>query len=101
MIKKKIYSAVLKAGEASREFDKEEAAKLSEIIVSILEYKFDDNIIPTVEEIQDIIEIILIQANWAKTAKAFIIYRDRRKQLRLEHGKETTSPKYKNWKSAA
>ncbi len=89
---KKILSAISKAGEATGEFDKIEAAKLTDIVTSILEYKFDGTIIPSVEEIQDVIEIILIQANWAKTAKAFIIYRDRRKQIRLEYGKDTTSP---------
>lgn len=38
--------------------------------------------IPTVEEIQDIVEGLLIRENYVDTAKAFIIYRDQHRRLR-------------------
>jgi len=93
--KYKIFNAVNKAGKATGEFDETEAKQLSDIVTSVLEHKFSENQIPNVEQIQDIIEIILIQANWARTAKAFILYREQRKKVRLEQGKEVTSPEVK------
>lgn len=38
--------------------------------------------IPTVEEVQDAVEKVLIETGHAKTAKAYILYRDRRTRLR-------------------
>ncbi|MBT4349225.1 adenosylcobalamin-dependent ribonucleoside-diphosphate reductase [bacterium] len=85
----KVATAIQKAGLATGEFDASEAQKLSDIVLGVLDHKFDGHTVPSVEEIQDVIEIILIQSNWAKTAKAFILYREQRKKIRLEHGKET------------
>ena len=90
----KIFTTINKAGDASGEFDEKEAVKLSSTVTSILKHKHNNNI-PTVEQIQDIVEIILIQSNWAKTAKAFIIYREERKKLRLTKSKTVTSPEVK------
>jgi len=90
--KNKIFSVIIKAGKTTEEFDEIEAKKLTDIVASVLEHKFDNNNIPTVEQIQDIIEIIFIQANWARTAKAFIIYREERKKIRLSEDKEVISP---------
>ena len=94
--KAKVFNAIQKAGLATGEFDAQEAQKLADIVLSVLEHKFDGKIIPTVEEIQDVIEIILIQSNWAKTAKAFILYREQRKKARLEYGKEVTCQEVKD-----
>lgn len=38
--------------------------------------------IPSVEDIQDVVEKILIEEGHAKTAKAFILYRREREELR-------------------
>jgi len=91
----KIFKTISKAGNATGEFDDKEAVKLSNIVKSVLKHKYNDNNIPTVEQIQDIIEIILIQSNWAKTAKAFIIYREERKKLRLTKSKTITCAEVK------
>jgi ribonucleoside-diphosphate reductase alpha chain len=93
--KSKIFSAVQRAGQASEEFDETEAQRLADVITAILEHKFSQQLVPSVEQIQDIIEIILIQGNWAKTAKHFILYREQRKKIRLEKGKEVTSEEVK------
>lgn len=92
----RVFQAINKAGQATLEFDELEAKRLTDIVVAVLEQKFDGHDIPTVEQIQDVIEIILIQSNWAKTAKAFILYREQRKKIRLEIGKEVTSPEVKD-----
>ena len=39
---------------------------------------FTDNVIPTVEDVQDKVEEMLIAADYAKTAKAYILYRAER-----------------------
>ncbi|MCD4760300.1 adenosylcobalamin-dependent ribonucleoside-diphosphate reductase [bacterium] len=91
----KVTHALLKAGQASEEFNQDEARRLSDVVVAILEHKFSEHLVPTVEQIQDIIEIILIQSNWAKTAKHFILYREQRKKIRLEKGKTITSKEVK------
>ncbi len=89
--KERILEVILSAGKSAQEFDELEAQKLTNIVLTVLEHKFDGHEIPGVEQIQDIIEIILIQANWAKTAKSFIIYREKRKNYRREEGKEIVS----------
>jgi ribonucleoside-diphosphate reductase alpha chain len=88
----KIFNAIFRAGQSSGEFGEEESNHLTDIVVSVLDHKYNQGLIPGVEQIQDIIEIILIQANWARTAKKFILYREERKKIRLERGKEITSP---------
>jgi ribonucleoside-diphosphate reductase alpha chain len=93
--KNKVFQAINKAGQATNEYDELEAKKLTDIVNAVLEQKFDGHDTPTVEQIQDVIEIILIQSNWARTAKAFILYREQRKKVRLEIGKEVTSPEVK------
>lgn len=95
----RIYNAILKAGQASQEFGEDETRRLADVAVSILEHKYDEHNIPSVENVQDIIEILLIQGNWAKTAKHFILYREQRKKIRLERGKPITSAEVKKLES--
>ncbi len=93
--KNRIWQAIHKAGEASGEFNGEEAKLLTDKVLEILEHKYTEQNIPTVEQIQDIIEVILIQNNWPKTVKAFILYREERRRLRLEQGKAVASAEVK------
>ncbi|MCS7013442.1 MAG: ATP cone domain-containing protein, partial [Chloroherpetonaceae bacterium] len=79
----KITNAIFKAGQATGEFSAEVAQHLSDEVVKILEQKFE-NEPPTVEQIQDIVETVLIKENWAKTAKAYILYRNERAQIRKQ-----------------
>jgi len=79
---RKITLAILKAGQATREFDQKEAKRLSDLVVAeIVKRGFDGNLI-TVEQVQDIVEEVLIRESWAKTAKAYILYREERAKLR-------------------
>lgn len=95
----RIWQAIHKAGSASGEFNGEEAHRLTAKVVEILEHKYHENNLPTVEQIQDLIEIILIQNNWPKTVKAFILYREERRRARLEQGKTISSPEVKDLES--
>ena len=78
----KIAQVILLAGEATGEFDKKEAKRLAGIVVSILE-KSNCHHMPNVEQIQDIVEQVLMAAGHYGTAKAFILYRERRAKERV------------------
>ncbi len=73
----KIMAALQKAFAATGELGKDNIPVLVENIVQWLERKFID-IIPDVEDVQDIAEFILMQEGYIKTAKAYILYREKR-----------------------
>jgi anaerobic ribonucleoside-triphosphate reductase len=77
----KITNAITKAGKASGELDENIARKLT-IRVLNLAQQVIGNKIPTVEEIQDIVEEILLSSTYRKTAKAYIIYREQHSRIR-------------------
>ncbi len=78
----RITKAIFKAAQSVGGSDKETAKKLSNEVVKTIEQRFGSDLIPTVEQIQDIIEKILIENGHAKTAKAYILYREQRKKVR-------------------
>jgi len=77
----KITNAIYKAGQATGEFGMDIAKKLT---LRVLDLAIDiiGNKIPTVEEIQDIVEEVLITSPYKKTAKAYIIYREQHARIR-------------------
>ena len=79
--RKKIEKAIEKAGLETGEFDKKTAKELTEKVLAVLEAR-NQKQLPDVEDIQDIVEDILIDSKFKKTAKAYIIYRDQHKKLR-------------------
>jgi len=79
--RKKIEKAIEKAGLETGEFDKKTAKELTEKVLAVLEAR-NQKQLPGVEDIQDIVEDILIDSKFKKTAKAYIIYRDQHKKLR-------------------
>ena len=77
----KISSAIAKAGEATGEYDKTQASKLSLRVLN-LAHEMGIGPIPDVEEIQDVVERVLIDSPFYKSAKAYILYRDQHAQIR-------------------
>ncbi len=79
----KIKHALIKAGRATGEFDELEAEVLTEKVLAHVE-KILEKIekTPTVEQIQDVVELTLMQSKFKETAKAYIIYRERHAELR-------------------
>ena len=61
---------------------KDDAEKVSDQVVSALAKKFDKEHVPAIEEIQDIVEEQLVMMDFAKTAKAYILYRKKRAEIR-------------------
>lgn len=82
----KITSAIQKAAETTNEFDIQTARKLTrqvlEITKKLVEEKKDQLRIPSVEEIQDIVETVLLSSEYKKTAKNYILYREQHSRLR-------------------
>jgi len=78
----RITNAIWKAARAVGGKDKELAKRLSDQVVKMLEQRFGEDGVPTVEEIQDMVEKVLIENGHAKTAKAYILYRKQHQDLR-------------------
>jgi ribonucleoside-diphosphate reductase alpha chain len=80
----RITSAIWKAAKAVGGKDKALAIELSHKVLAELERKFPDKHVPHVEEIQDCVEKTLIEQGHARTAKAYIIYRQSHADIRRE-----------------
>jgi len=79
--KEKITKAIFNAAQAVGGKDKNEAERLSGLVVDLINKKFKGKN-PTVEDVSDVVEKILIEEGHAKTAKSYILYRDQHKKLR-------------------
>jgi anaerobic ribonucleoside-triphosphate reductase len=78
--KSKIVDAIFKAAESVGGEDRFLAEQLAGVVTFYLGKKGVD--VPEIEEIQDAVEKVLIETGHAKTAKAFILYRDWRTRVR-------------------
>ena len=79
----KIYNAILKAGTSTKEFGEQESWLLTAKVLKVIEHKFSESL-PSIEQIQDIVEQVLISDNYFQTAKAYILYRDQRNRMRSD-----------------
>jgi len=79
--KRKISDAIFKAAQAVGGEDKLLADELANAVVLFLEKEYKEEV-PGIEQIQDVVEKVLIETGHAKTAKAYILYRDKRKKIR-------------------
>jgi len=77
----KITAAIAKAGHASGEFGERDAKKMT-LRVLTMAHELRMGSTPEVEEIQDIVERVLLDSPYYKTAKAYIIYREQHAQIR-------------------
>jgi len=77
----KITEAIYKAVTAVSEEDGKLSQKLSNQVVKIINRRFE-NKIPTIEEVQDVVEEVLIEADLVEVAKAYILYREQRRKIR-------------------
>jgi len=80
--KSRITNAIYRAAVSVGGRDKKIAEGLSDQVVEILESKYKSNQYPTVEEIQDIVEKVLIENGHAKVSKHYILYREERTRRR-------------------
>ena len=84
----KISDAIYKALVATRKPDYELAEKLAnKVLQKMVDHGYgasEKDAIPSVEDVQDMVESILIEEGLSETAKAYILYRHERRQIRDE-----------------
>ncbi len=81
-IQDKITTAVYKAMESHGVADRNAANTVSDIVTFMIEDKFGGYTIPSVEQIQDIVEMVLMKRGYHEIAKSYILYRERHKGIR-------------------
>ncbi|PIO00442.1 ribonucleoside triphosphate reductase [archaeon CG10_big_fil_rev_8_21_14_0_10_43_11] len=79
--KEKITNAIFNAAQAVGGKDRQLASMIANHVERAVLEQFEDTI-ASVEEIQDLVEKILIENGHAKTAKAYILYREQHSQIR-------------------
>ena len=77
----RITRALSRAGKATGEFDDDMAHRLTVRVVNLLMCTIADPV-PTVEQVQDMVEEVLLGSPFRRSARAFIVYRDQHKRLR-------------------
>lgn len=100
--RERITNAIYRAAVAVGGRDRSIAEGLTDQVIAILEESTPAGHIPTVEEIQDIVEKVLIENGHAKVAKAYILYRyeqsrRRRKKIANSHRDSGNIPYRKIW----
>ena len=76
-----IAKAIAKAGKSTEEFSEEVAKKLADKVAALAPEKIRRKI-PTVEEVQDVVEDVLLSSKFKRTAKAYIVYREKHAEMR-------------------
>jgi len=77
----KVTNAILKAVAAVGQKDGEIAEKISDEVVGAINRRFEGRI-PSVEDVQNAVEEALIKSGYADVAKAYILYRQKRTEIR-------------------
>ncbi len=80
--KSRIENAIGKAMRAVGDGNGETSKGLTHLVLGELNERYGDDGCPTVEEIQDIVELSIIKAGYARTAKAYILYRQKQTETR-------------------
>lgn len=80
--KGKITEAVYKSFKETGEGGLKDAREVSQKAVMMLNKNFKPGYIPHIEEIQDLVEKVLMVLDFDETAKAYIIYREKRRKMR-------------------
>ncbi len=91
----RITNAIYRAAVAVGGRDRNTAQALSDQVVALVEENFGSKKIPSVEDVQDLVEKVLIENGHARVSKAYILYRDERNRARL-HVRSTTEQNREN-----
>jgi ribonucleoside-triphosphate reductase (formate) len=78
----KITKAIAKAMESQGVTDPAIAKTTSDIATFMTDEKFGGYTIPSVEQIQDIVEMVLMKQGYLEVAKSYILYREKHKGIR-------------------
>jgi anaerobic ribonucleoside-triphosphate reductase len=80
---RKIEYALSRAGLSSGEFDLVAANRLTRQVLHMISTSSKGSI-PHIEKIQDMVESVLYEANYRKTLRAYILYREQHQKLRID-----------------
>jgi len=78
----KIRIAVWKALTATKQGNGEKSQKITDKVIQLIGIRFKEEEVPTVEQIQDIVEEGLMLEDEVEAAKAYILYREQRRRVR-------------------
>jgi ribonucleoside-triphosphate reductase len=78
----RVVNAIFKAVTATGQGDEAKAKKIADDVLKLFKRRFKNDGIPSVEQIQDIIEEVLIMEGLVDTAKSYILYREQRRRIR-------------------
>jgi uridine kinase len=90
--KGRIVNAIYRAAVAVGGRDRATAEGLADQVVALLEENAPPDHVPTVEDVQDAVEKVLIENGHARTAKAYILYRDERARARTKQAARSAHP---------
>ncbi len=88
----RITNAIYRAAVAVGSRDRELVATLAQQVVKVLEQQTAAGLSPTVEEIQDTVELVLIENRLVKISKAYILYRAERARHRQRQILDSSTP---------
>ncbi len=80
----KIADAIWKAVQSMGGKDRSLTVRLASRVVELVNKQFSLSKIPTVEDLQDMVEKVLMEQGHSKTAKAYILHRQKRAEVREE-----------------
>ena len=86
----RITGAIARAGKAIGEFGQREAENLTTRVLTLAQ-ESGLGPLPGVEEMQDIVERVFLDSPFHKTAKAYILYREQRAQIRSIAARKSVS----------
>lgn len=78
----KIVRAIAKAMEASGEIQPEASSQVARRVQNLLQAVYKSGQVPTVENVQDVVETTLMDEGYKETAKRYILYRAQHSKLR-------------------
>jgi len=78
----KIKTAIWKAVQSVGGTDKEKADHIASVVTERINARFKEEEVPTVEQVQDIVEEVLIKSGHDKVAKSYILYRHQHELMR-------------------
>lgn len=88
----RITNAIYRAAVAVGGRDRKTSQELASQVVALLERNTPEGEFPTIEQIQDLVEKVLIENGHARVAKAYILYRDERARQREKRKEPDQQP---------
>ncbi|MGE5410910.1 MAG: ATP cone domain-containing protein, partial [Clostridiales bacterium] len=88
----RVANAIYRAAVAVGGRDKTTSELLSQKVIQLLESKYVEGYTPSIEEIQDAVEKVLIENGHAKVAKEYILYREEAARRRQQDSMHFSKP---------